>query len=1120
MRGILGLGCISLLMPACVSLNSYDGADLTGSVLWSDTLNPLLGQTVPVHLRVAQGNGHKLAQLQAHFSADAACTVAPVEATTDAQGRADTTLSCNGTGAHVVKVSVSQATFLQQLSNSLSFQALQNLDGAQGIGVGQPLNVGILVPDSAAEPTHAWRGSVHFSSSDTLAALPADLALTGAEQGFAELKDGMTFNTPGVQTWQITNASTGVLLSSGSYNITAETGVDLQLSGLPDQGQAGTPVQVTVSVLDSKGQRVPGYRRTVTLTSSDANALLPAPYVFTVADAGAHTFNLTLRSAGAQTVQASDSVTLNAGGLNHAQVAVTAAPAQRWRLDLPATARAGDALTAALWPLDAYGNAATANAIVHVTCTDSQAMTPQDQAFSPDAAGKFELDGLVLFTAGTVSITVTDTAGRLAAVTAVVNVSAINATSFTVQAPATATAGVALDLAVTARDRYGNVADGYTGSIGMDGSDAGALYPGIFKFSSPDAGLHNFLSGVVLATAGAQTIRVADVAQPALYGETTVTVAHTQPRALRVLALPASATAGDNIAFQIAAVDAYGNLSPEYTGTVHFTSSDGSATLPGNVAFVADSNGVMAVPSPAVLRTAGSQSLRAADTSTAALFVGTGTVQIAPGPAASIKLLNLASPINLSVAQTATVQAIDAYGNTATGYTGTVHLTSTDANALLPADYTFMSGQGTHAVSLTLQTVGVFSVTLTDGGGLSDVHNNLRVEHFPTYFINKSTNWQSASYTLEYQLTLDAQGAPHIIWEDVQSSASAQLYSSAFINNAWTPLFPNATSGGGLSGLVAPGCPNDDTQGLGLSVQGTKTRVVYAASCNNGNDHGLIVVDFDATGAHTGLAGSDTYPGIFPAADQNISHDNFGAQFRTDGTPVIFFTDTHGWHLRAYSNNAWGPYTPQEPQTSVANPEQMAFALDANDAPYVAFQSGTLGQYEIYVTAWNGTAWAGVGSASGRASTTSGNSKNPRLAVNTAQQPVVAWVDDSNAGLPNTYVAQYNGTAWVPLGSSTSGSGISNLPYVSATRVVFDSNGLPFVAWSGQSPEGFYNVYFKRWNGTAWVDTLGSSQGLGVTQQETTAFLPDFVVQLDASDIPTVLYSHWYGDIGEILKFY
>src|SRR5205085_6053085 len=64
---------------------------------------------------------------------------------------------------------------------------------------------------------------------------------------------------------------------------------------------------------------------------------------------------------------------------------------------------------------------------------------------------------------------------------------------------------------------------------------------------------------------------------------------------------------------------------------------------------------------------------------------------------------------------TTTVTAKDAYNNTATGYTGTVHFTSSDPQASLPADYTFVAGDnGTKNVSVTLKTAGSRSVVATD----------------------------------------------------------------------------------------------------------------------------------------------------------------------------------------------------------------------------------------------------------------------------------------------------------------------------------------------------------------------------------------------------------------------
>jgi CSLREA domain-containing protein len=59
-----------------------------------------------------------------------------------------------------------------------------------------------------------------------------------------------------------------------------------------------------------------------------------------------------------------------------------------------------------------------------------------------------------------------------------------------------------------------------------------------------------------------------------------------------------------------------------------------------------------------------------------------------------------------------TVTALDQFNNTATGYAGTVHFTSTDTNASLPVDSTLISGTGTF--SATLKTAGNQTITATD----------------------------------------------------------------------------------------------------------------------------------------------------------------------------------------------------------------------------------------------------------------------------------------------------------------------------------------------------------------------------------------------------------------------
>ena len=61
--------------------------------------------------------------------------------------------------------------------------------------------------------------------------------------------------------------------------------------------------------------------------------------------------------------------------------------------------------------------------------------------------------------------------------------------------------------------------------------------------------------------------------------------------------------------------------------------------------------------------------------------------------------------------------AQDSYGNTATGYTGIVHFTSSDGAAMLPANYTFVAGDaGVHSFTAASpsKTAGSQTVTGTD----------------------------------------------------------------------------------------------------------------------------------------------------------------------------------------------------------------------------------------------------------------------------------------------------------------------------------------------------------------------------------------------------------------------
>jgi hypothetical protein len=95
-------------------------------------------------------------------------------------------------------------------------------------------------------------------------------------------------------------------------------------------------------------------------------------------------------------------------------------------------------------------------------------------------------------------------------------------------------------------------------------------------------------------------------------------------------------------------------------------------------------------------------------------IVRTSTVSVS-APAISYTVAGFPSPITAGVPGSVTVTARDFAGNVATGYTGTVHFSSSDTQAGLPSNYTFVAADhGAHTFSATLQTAATESITATD----------------------------------------------------------------------------------------------------------------------------------------------------------------------------------------------------------------------------------------------------------------------------------------------------------------------------------------------------------------------------------------------------------------------
>jgi hypothetical protein len=381
---------------------------------------------------------------------------------------------------------------------------------------------------------------------------------------------------------------------------THESDADHLTVTAPSTSTAGTAFTVTVTATDDDGNIATGYKGTVSFGSNDVQAGLPGAYTFTAADAGVHTFTVTLKTAGRESISVRET---QHHLLGYANVAVTPAAAST---------------------LTIYEKAATV--------------------------------------------------------------------------------GVPHFVYVIAKDAYGNTATGYDGTVHFTSSDGQAVLP-------PDGALKNGLGyfSVTMNSPGPQTLTVTDTANPSLTTTVNVVYKHTPPPvAVASISVsgPSSAVAGTAQNYTVSVLDAHGNVLTNFTGTVQFTSTDSQAGLPVDYTFTAADAGVHTFS--ATLRTAGSEQITVTDTQDQ--IVGNANVTVTPAAVSTFAISDRATA--LGIARTVNVTAQDAFGNTVTGYNGTVHFSSSDSQAVLPPDGSLTNGTG--SFSVTMMSAGPQTITVTD----------------------------------------------------------------------------------------------------------------------------------------------------------------------------------------------------------------------------------------------------------------------------------------------------------------------------------------------------------------------------------------------------------------------
>ncbi len=205
---------------------------------------------------------------------------------------------------------------------------------------------------------------------------------------------------------------------------------------------------------------------------------------------------------------------------------------------------------------------------------------------------------------------------------------------------------------------------------------------------------------------------------------------------------------------------------------------------------------------------------------------------------------------------------------------------------------------------------------------------------------------------------------------------------------------------------------------------------------------------------------------------------------RTDASLPDGITERGRWRQLAGSAAGLGL------SGNLAGAVDSQIAVSPTGQVYAAWSDARNGNYEIYVTEWDGAGWQGLAGSDqhGGISHSDSSSQHPSLTINAAGQPLVTWVE---AG--DIFAAQFDPAAnagqgaWVALGNSLSAGGLSSTGTADDPVIVNTTTG-PAIAWLNKSATT--EVRVQRFNGSAWV-AVGSTTVASASDLRELAFTTD-----------------------------
>ncbi len=329
----------------------------------------------------------------------------------------------------------------------------------------------------------------------------------------------------------------------------------------------------------------------------------------------------------------------------------------------------------------------------------------------------------------------------------------------------------------------------------------------------------------------------------------------------------------------------------------------------------------------------------------------------------------------------------------------------------------------------------------------------------------------NATYSYYPSLALDSSDNPVLAWSDGSSTlAGKDIYVRRWNGSSWAELASSATAGG-ISNCTST-CRHPE--------------VVIDSS-----DNPVVAWVYSNRGIMLRVWSGTSWDALDTSATEPV-----GLCSICDGTSVTVLG--HGGSLPVQSPG---------------------LRLDSSDQPVVTWSAYKSGMgADVYLEAWDGSAWAGIGgSETGTAiNTHAGNAYTPRLVLDSSDNPIVAWEQNymgiGAATISEIVLKQWTGSAWAEMAGSQSNGGVSNNRGTSMLpRIELLGGGDPVVAWV-DGTEANYNTdgYVRRLNGSSWDEVNATHTGGGISATTESSITPVLAANASAT-----LFVTWEENLGQ-----